>query len=535
MRSHRPLLAVALFAAATLGACRCGRREPPEAAPPAPPPARWLPASAEGAVVVPDLGALGDSLRALEGLKVAGFAAQLQGFGSAQQWVDGFLGQVGVDLRSREALGAAGVDAGRGAAAGWSPDGAVLSVAVQDAAKLEALLGRLARSRLGAAAPVKVGALTTWSGVDGAPVLGLLRVEGAALVASGSSVVKLEGWGRLPAGQSLAQDAAFQSACHRLGGTALAWARVPPGKRWEDPRAGEVPGMTAGLRASADRLSLELELDAVPAGWDAAALAPVDGAQPPVDALPQDAVAWARYAGDPSQLKVLAETLLGSAGRRALEAAGMQLESGLLGSVQPGLAASLSVAPSIQLGAVPELDVRRTNPFRYVHVVAAARVKDAAAAGRIVEVLPGVAPSFGARIEKVQRAGRTVLLSRYAQGEGLHLAVHGDRVIAASPEFRLLEALGGGAQAGAQAGAGMPTPAQQEAQRWTLALVVDLHRLAAAVRALPGDAWGPGGSFVKAGWVRWLDGTDDLSWVLAGARAQQGRLQLHVSLGLGRP
>jgi hypothetical protein len=535
MRPHRLLLAAALLAAAALGACRCGRREPLPSATPLPPPARWLPAAAEGAVVVPDLGALGDRLRALEGLKVAGFAAQLQGFGTAQEWVGGFLGQVGLDLRSREALVAAGVDASRGAAAAWSPDGAVLAVAVQDAAKLEALLGKLARSRLGASAPVKSGALTTWSRADGAPVLGLLQVEGAGLVASGTAATRLEGWGRLPAEQSLARDAAFASACKRLGGTALAWARVPPGTRWGEPRAAEVPGMTAALRASADSLSVEVELDAVPAGWDAAALAAAGGAQPPFAALPRDAVAWAWYGGDPTRLKVLAETLLGERGRRALEAASVQLESGLLGSVHPGLAASLSVAPSIQFGAVPELDVRRTNPFRYVHVVGAARVKDAPAVERLLEVLPGVAPSFGARMERAQRAGRAVLLSSYSQGEGLHLAVHEGRVIAASPESRLLEALGGAGQAGTQAGTGMPAPAQQEAQRWPLAVVVDLHRLAAAVRALPGDAWGPGGSFVKAGWVRWLDGTDDLSWVLAGARAQEGRLQLHLSLGLGRP
>lgn len=534
MRSHPLLLSVSLLAAATLGACRCGRGAPAAVAAPPPPPARWLPAGAEGAVVVPDLGALGERVRALEGLKVAGFAAQLQGFGSAQEWVSGFLGQVGVDLRSREALGAAGVDAARGAAAAWFPDGQVLAVAVQDASKLEALLGKLARSRLGAAAPVTAGALTTWSGADGAPGLGLLRVEGAALVASGSSVAKLEGWGRLPAGESLAGDAAFGAACRRLGGTALAWARVPPGQRWADARADALPGMTAALRAGADGLSLEVELARIPAGWDLAALAPVDGARPPVDALPQDAVAWASYGGDPARLKILAETLLGPAGLRALGDSGVPLESGLLGSVAPGLAASLSVAPSIQLGAVPELDVRRTNPFRYVHVVGAANVKDAAAAGRVVEVLPKVAPALGARMERVQREGHTVLLSRYSQGEGLHLAVHGGRLLAASPESRLLEVLGR-VGTSAQATTGMPAPALQQAQRWPLAVVVDLHRLAASVRALPGDAWGPGGSFVKAGWVRWLDGTDDLSWVLAGARAQEGRLQLHVSLGLGRP
>ena len=164
----RPLLAAVLCAALVVSGCKCGK--PPAPGGGAPPPlTAYLPRDGDGVLWVPDLLALGARVRALESLKVASFAAQLQGHGSGQEWAGAFLGQVGVDLRSAEALGAAGVDAGRGAAAAWSPAGAWLVVAVKDEPAFRAFLGKLATSRLGAAASSDEGNVTAWTRKDGTP------------------------------------------------------------------------------------------------------------------------------------------------------------------------------------------------------------------------------------------------------------------------------------------------------------------------------------------------------------------------------
>ena len=76
---RRALLLAALVLAVP-GCSRCGR-----AAGPAPELARVLPRDAELLVLVPDLGALGDRLTLLEQLKLASFAAQLQGAASASE------------------------------------------------------------------------------------------------------------------------------------------------------------------------------------------------------------------------------------------------------------------------------------------------------------------------------------------------------------------------------------------------------------------------------------------------------------------
>ena len=151
-----------------------------------------------------------------------------------------------------------------------------------------------------------------------------------------------------------------------------------------------------------------------------------------------------------------------------------------------------------------------------------------------MEALPRVAPGLGAKMERSSRAGSAALLTQYAQGEGLHFALSGSTLVAASPVSRLDAALGQ-VTAGAGTGPALAPAALAAAEKWPLAIVVDLHRLADTVRALPGDAWGPGGSFVKAGWVRWLDGTDDLSWVMVGACAQPGSMQARLVLGLKQP
>ena len=532
MRTPSLLLAALLCLGIAVTGCRCGKS--PSAAAGAPPPlTQFLPRDGDAVLWVPDLVALGARLRALESLKVASFAAQLQGHASGQEWVGAFLGQVGVDLRSADALAAAGVDAGRGAAAAWTPAGAWLVVAVKDEQAWRAFLGKLATSRLGAAASSDDGTLTAWTRKDGTSVLCQVRLPGAALVAA-SPPSQVKAWAALAPERTLAADKEFAAARDRLGGTAEAWGRVPAGSQWvSGAEWGGFAGATAALRLGASELSLDLDVRSTLARDETRFLEKVANPALPLSALPADAVALVKYGGAPDTLEVPWRDLLGGKGKEALTAAGLDAAS-VLRTLQPGAVASLSVAPSVQLSAAPALDVRQTNPFRYVHLVAAGTVKDPAAAAQVMEVLPRVAPALGARMERATRAGKPALLTHYAQGEGLHFALSGSTLVAAAPEGRLDAALSQLAS-NAAGGPALSAPAVQAAQPWPLAVVVDLRRVADTVRALPGDAWGPGGSFVKAGWVRWLDGTDDLLWVMAGAASQPGSIQARLTLGLCTP
>src|SRR5262249_4963599 len=158
-----------LFAALVLvaqGCSRCGRA----LTGPAPELARVLPRDADLLVLVPDLGALGDGLTRLQQLKLASFAAQLQGAAGASALVGSLMFQLGVDLRSRESMRAAGLDPSRGAAAVWLKGGSAYAVAaVKDEKAFRDLARRLARDRLGANASSESDGVLTFSRAPGGP------------------------------------------------------------------------------------------------------------------------------------------------------------------------------------------------------------------------------------------------------------------------------------------------------------------------------------------------------------------------------
>ena len=109
-----------------------------------------LPKAAVGVVVVPKVSELGSRLQILQGLKVAGVAAQLQGFGDGKALVDALVQQLGVDVRSREALMQVGLAPDRGAGVAVMIDGTgFVALPVGDEAKLTTLLRTLGQARLG--------------------------------------------------------------------------------------------------------------------------------------------------------------------------------------------------------------------------------------------------------------------------------------------------------------------------------------------------------------------------------------------------
>src|SRR5262245_41850660 len=95
---RRRLLLLAALVIAAHGCGRCGKAGPP------PELARVLPRDAEWLVLAPDMGTLGERLQRLERLRLASFAAQLQGALGASELVASAMFQLGVDLRSRESM-----------------------------------------------------------------------------------------------------------------------------------------------------------------------------------------------------------------------------------------------------------------------------------------------------------------------------------------------------------------------------------------------------------------------------------------------
>src|SRR5262249_60261409 len=113
----------------------------------------------------------------------------------------------------------------------------------------------------------------------------------------------------------------------------------------------------------------------------------------------------------------------------------------LLAKLAPGWVGARCAWPTAILSATPDLDVRKTNPFRCLHLVVVAPVKDSAKAEQSVRKIPAIAAAFGAKVDPARREGRAVYVSSYAQGEGAHFALLADKLVIAAPLQRLDQAL----------------------------------------------------------------------------------------------
>ncbi|HLL54157.1 MAG TPA: hypothetical protein VK447_11450 [Myxococcaceae bacterium] len=532
---RRRLLFVLLPLALGLFACsRCGK-----SAAGTPDLARALPRNAEAVLLVPQLGNLGEKMAVLQRLKLASFLAQLQGFATAEEYLNAVVAQAGVDFRSKEDLRKAGIDPDLGLGVALLPGNEAYSVVgVRDAKALEATVARLARDRLGAGT-------ASSSEKDGVRVIGFAPAEGAApqlglaisgklaFLAAGPSARRLGTFAALAPRASLAEDSALNAALKRLpvDRDLLVYLPGEVVREQHDPLrgatfTGKLTNDGLVVRADVPGVSVQQALDAL--------------AQKPsanlFGVLPRDAFALLRFSGEPSLLAPVLPYLLGERVSRTLAEAGFDAKADALDNLKPGAVAALSLSPQVRLaGGMPALDVRRTNPFRFVHLVAAARVKDAAKAAALLRKLPPLAPKLGAKLEPAERGGHPVLLASYAQGEGTHLALAGDTLLLAAPEPRLVEALGR-VTAAAEGSSPLSDPTLLKSlDERAVALVVDLRRLAESVKALPADAWGVGGFAMKATTVRWLEATDDLRAVTAGLSVKENTVQGELTLRLSPP
>lgn len=493
---------------------------------------RVIPRGAVGAVIVPSLDGLGSKLTLVQGLKVTSFVGQLQGFEDGKQLGDALVGQLGLDVRSHEALEAAGVDGKRAGAVAMLISGfPYLALPVKDEAKFHAALEKLAKQRLGTTLSKDVkseGSSVTLKAFfvkEGeAPRVGYVIAHGFALIANGEGVSKLAALATMAENDSLFGDRQFDAELATLPKNSDLVVYLPNGT----PALVHAPvgSAVASVTLTPSELTVLVNATAKPNALDLAALTPQPGGKDLLGYLPRDAFVVARYQGDPSKLGAATKLAMGPYLRKAFDEAGFDVEAQALAHVLPGVVLSLSLSerPPMDKG-MPQLDLRETNPFTYAHLSGAAAAKDKAAVLPALEKVATIAPKFGATMELRTRAdGQQAMITSYSQGEGVHFAPKDDLVFFASPIQRLDALVKSDGKGGSPV-----TPLGDEA----LSVAIDLSRLSASVRALPESSWGLGGFAIKATTVRWLDATDDLKGISISLGAKEQRVQAKVRLTLG--
>lgn len=491
---------------------------------------RVVPHGAVAVALTRNLGKTGEKLKLVQALKVVGFAAQLQGFDTAAAFGDALVAQVGVDIRSADALSAAGLDGSRGAAVMLLfSENPVVALPVGDEQKFRATMTKLAQQRLGApvvmdkkAGPITVTGFLRKDGEK--PRLAYVLSQGYALIVDEHGLGDVAALAALPESDSLQEDRDYLAPlgeAKKGEHDVIVW--LPSGS----PALALSP--IVNLFMTATLTPAGLEIDAVGKWKDDgerfAAFVP-EPADDDLGYLPRDAFLIGRFKGDPSKLGPWTREMLGAKFTRTLFDWGFDLQTLVYDQLKPGSVFSLSLSEAPPLGAgMPDLDIRRTNPFAYTQLAGVARVKSADAVQPALDKLVTVAPKFGAQMEwRTRDDGQKALLTTWSQGEGVHFAPRGELVFFGSPVARLQELVKSDGKAGAPID-GLPDE--------PFSLVLDLTKLAGSLRALPDSTWGLGGFAMKTAAVRWLDATDDLKQVTFSMGVKDKRMRFHASLKLG--
>lgn len=521
MRRLLPAVAVAL----ALSGAGCRGR------PAGPPPERFLPEGVRVAVVVPEAGRAARQLAALHAT-----LASFPGGADVAAGRGALSAQLGLDPLHPDGLRDAGLDAARGAAVALlprapRPEGsrgvALLVLPVRDEARLEALLARLARERLGAElrALEPRGAVTPVAfrrAAGEAPVLAYLIVQHTALVAHGPSApdVVAEAAG-LAEERSLARSAPYAAARRALTGELAAFAFAPPGS----PLLGRIPALRDGLALGFSSADGALRVRAaIPLGDRApsfSALAGKGAAARLVARLAPGAALVGRFDGDPGALLRKLLPRLPAAERARLAARGVDPERDLPGLLAPGAAAAVSLTPALDLASLDD-EALRADPLRLLRFEAVAKVAD-----------PGGLRAVSDRLAPPRR-GRP-------RGEGWRLAtpsgeiawrLDGERLLLAGGPPGALDQL-----AARLAGGGEGWRAPTEAAGAVLSgglggAVLDAQRLVASVRALPEDAFGtgPSGFVVRSVVDRFMEPAARLAALSLRADLAEGALVLGLEV-----
>jgi len=513
-----------------VGACaRCGK---PEASGDSA--LTHVPAEAEVVAWVPELGVLSERLMSLKQLELLDFVAPLLRARDGETLLNGLLVQAGVDARSREGLTQAGLDPdGDLAIALLGRRATLLVLPVGDAKVFEATMARVADQLFGASevARGEEGGLslvrfTRTGGTE--PLLTYARVGRHAVLANGADPAQLVAWAGVKGSSTMQASTAFTASRERLSGKPVAWVFARGCGRWVPQ--GTVEGATVALDLDLEALTARLDVPWPDARTGLGALVPGKTPDPKLGLLPASAFAVVQSSGDLSKLGELWPWLTGQRVARAAESVGLDVQKEILGNLKPGAVMSLSLSEGARMDAVPSLSPR-LNPFSWTRMVAIADVSDAAMARQTLAKLPPLAPRLAFRMTPADWDGVPVWLSSWTGGEGVHLALVKNRLVAAAPESALRDAVA----AVSKDRTGGPPVDKRFAPLFeghAIAGVVDLHRLAASVRELPPQAWGIGGFALKPTTVRWLDALAELRAVTFTVDAKGQAVQAQVSLVL---
>jgi hypothetical protein len=525
------LLAAGLALLALLG-CPGGRRGPP--------PERFVPAAARVALVVPAAGRAAEELADLHA-SVAGFpgAGELAGARGA------LAAQLGFDPLDPEALADAGIDPRRGAAValldrarprGEGGSAALVVLPASDAPRIERLLARIARDRLGATervAETQGGVAAVVFRRPGSPVAALTYAvvdrttlltthpAGPALVAEAAA---------LDPAASLAEAPGWKLARAALGDEVAAIAFAPAGSSLLAGAWALADGAAIGVSAAAGRLRARaaILLGAREASFRALA---ADGrAAAALARLDPEAPLAARWDGDFAALGGKLVPMIGARDRKRLAARGVDLERDLFSVLAPGGAVALSLPPQLALGAL-SADAARSDPLRALEFEAILPYREgtdpAAAAERL-------ARAFGAA-RRGRGRGRDDGVARLTTPSGeIAWKVDADarRILAAGGRPGRLDALAARV-AGEGAGWRAPTPGASAALSGGLGgAALDVGRLVAGVRALPDEAFGTGPSgFVMRSLVeRVVEPASRLAAISLRADLAEGALVLDLEV-----
>jgi hypothetical protein len=528
----RPLRRAVFLAVVALVACEGGRRGPP--------PERFLSASARAVLVVPDTGHAAATLAALHA-SVSGFP----GAGDLAASRGALAAQLGFDPLDPDALADAGVDPRRGAAvallerpgAKGEPGSATLVVLpARDGPKIERLLARLARERLGATEraserhgevsvvvfrrPGAPAAALSYALVQRTALLST-HPAGPALVAEAASLAPAASLGEHP-GWKLARAA--------LGDEVAALAFAPAGSLLLDGAWVVKDGVALGVAAGAGRLTARVALLLGAREPSFRALGAEGRAASLVARLDPAAPLAARWDGDFAALGKKLVPMLAPRDRAWLERRGVDLERDLFALLAPGGAVAVLLPPRLSLGSLTT-ELARADPLRALQFEAVAPLRPgadvAAAAERLERAL--AAPRRGAARAERERTTRIPTPS----GEiAWRLDAAKSRLVVAGGRPGRLEALVARLD-GDGPGWRAPTPAAQEALAGGLGgVALDAPRLVTEVQALPDEAFGGGPSgFVMRSLVeRALEPAARLAAVSLRAELAPGALLVTVDV-----
>jgi len=521
MRLRRPsrLLAFATALGLLAGCGRCGG-EPPA------PPERLLPADAAAAVLLPRLGdsagELGLLLRALLSVPAAAGLAEP---------VAAVRAQLGFDPLDPEGLAGAGLDPGRPAGASLLREGdrgLLLALPLADRARADALLARLARDRLGASARQELGPAVLFRRPDGpAAALAYAVARGNLLLASGpSSPERVTAAASRAEAGALSAHPAFQAARTALGDRLTALAFAPGSALGEISLARD--GAALGLRGTASGAMLRLVLLLPPEraeAWRQAlgGEAGLAAGNEELRRLPAGVFAAGRLGGSPA---ALARRLgyLYPAKAALLAGAGLDPVRDLAAHLAPGAAAGLWLPPSLDLPALSRSGAAAArDPFRLLHLGVRWRVGDAA--------------GLRAGLQKLARAGPALGLAVAADGPDGWSAPVGGGQLAWRLEGAHLLLAGGPGRLEALRSPGprfaAPTPTSRSAlEGGEAAAGLDVGRLVAAFRALPGASFGtgPDGFVMRALVERFLEPASALTAISLRLELLPGAARVELSV-----